>query len=80
MRWAIWCNPLTECVHNGGRRRETIHRKVAGDDRRVELERPPIGTDVEGGETDGCRYDQQANYEAAGTRVAHFGPAYGQSR
>lgn len=76
MRWTFWSDPLAQHVHDGGRRRNsTINRKVASDDQRVELRRPPIGTDGEGGETDRCRHNQQANYEVAGTRETHGGPA-----
>jgi hypothetical protein len=75
MRWTVWRNPLAKRVQDGGRRNSTVHRKVATDDHRVELRRPPIGTDIEGGETDRCRHNQQSNHEAAGTREPHGDPA-----
>ena len=74
MRLAAWGDPLAERIYDsGGRRNSTVPRKLARDEYRVVLRRPPIDTDVEGGETDRCRYDQEANHEAAGTREAHCG-------
>lgn len=80
MRWAVWSNPLTNRVKHSGRRGNATSPQVPiNHSHRIDL-RLPTSTNVDGGEANRCRYNQQANHETAGTREAHGNPSLRASK